>query len=430
MIRRLFSVLLVASLGPLAACSGEGATSAETAATSDEDDLKSGKTRYVDIESTFKTEAEHEAWRTLRQKLVHEFDNICGDTYCGGDYSDLTAVQLACSATEKSGKVRECLWTFGGSYGAVNGPTGAIQTVATTFPCKFQVGASSKDFLALGATANPLQAPLPGRTQSIYDALSGCFQSKTILPLPTEGAFLDVNDGASEEDRTRYFELRDKLRLGFDQVCGDTFCEGDYSDIYGLSLRCSVDPKTGKLGACSWPFAGASSSVAASTGNVTSRRETWSCAIPVKGTLDGLLDSLGKAADPLHAPLPGTDKSIYDALADCLLGRAGLRDAPPEPRHPVRRSRRGGRRAAARHALLRRDGARRACASGGAPAGPTRPRGAPDPRALRALPHGLAGGAANVPGALRTPAFADASRPRADRSGSARRLAPLHGEGA
>jgi hypothetical protein len=281
-----------------------------------EDDL-TGKTTYVDLVSTFKQDSDYEAWSTLRRGLVQGFDDICGDTFCGGDFGDLRAVNLTCSATEKTGKVRECLWTFGGSYGAVTGKTGAIQSVGQTFACKIPVAASGAAFLALSKEASPLRATLPGKTTTIYDALVGCFENKKQLPLPTEGTFVDLVDTLSEEQWTKLAAVKTNLRKGFDDVCGDTFCEGDYSDIEPLSFRCSVDPATSKLGQCAWTFAGAYGNVARTTGNVTSKTKSWTCQLPITGTVDGMLTALA-GADPLNAPLPGSDKSIYDSLVDCL----------------------------------------------------------------------------------------------------------------
>jgi hypothetical protein len=315
-----FAVLVPVSFAlcaGLAGCADDDDPAQDAAQTGDEDELQSSKTTYASITETFKKDSDYDQWLTLRRGLVREFDNICGDTFCGGDMSDLRSVNLTCSATEKTGKVRECLWTFGGSYGAVDGTSGGYQSVVETFTCKFTVAASAASFLAVGAETNPLQATLPGQQTSIYDALGGCFQIKQTLPSPSDGAFVDAMDVLSDEQYGKFRAASDKLREGFDQVCGDTFCEGDYSDIEPLTLRCSVNPETQAIGSCAWTFAGAYGNVARTTGNVTSKRQTWTCQLPLSGNLDAALDAL-QGDDPLNAAIPGSDKTIYDSLVDCL----------------------------------------------------------------------------------------------------------------
>ena len=119
-----------------------------------------------------------------------------------------------------------------------------------------------------------------------------------------------------------WLTLTQALRRDFDGVCGDTFCEGDYSDLQPLSLRCSVAVKTGALHACTWSFAGSLGQVTASTGTLKVNSRTYACPLPVTGTLEALLQALNAPGDlpALRRPLPGSPGSIYDALGDCHLG--------------------------------------------------------------------------------------------------------------
>ena len=114
--------------------------------------------------------------------------------------------------------------------------------------------------------------------------------------------------------------LRQTLGADFDRVCGDTFCEGDYSDLQPLSLRCSVQVKTGALHACTWTLAGSLGQVTASTGTLKVSARTFACPLPATGTIEALLQALTAPGDlpALRRPLPGSAKSIYDALGDCL----------------------------------------------------------------------------------------------------------------
>jgi hypothetical protein len=122
-------------------------------------------------------------------------------------------------------------------------------------------------------------------------------------------------------DRDAWYELTSALRNDFDNICGDTFCEGDFSNYESLGLRCSVEVQKGTLGKCVWTFAASMEEVTASTGNVKVHAETFRCKMPVvSGTplteFVAALSAPGQQA--LFAKLPGTQQSLYDGLIDCL----------------------------------------------------------------------------------------------------------------
>jgi hypothetical protein len=134
-------------------------------------------------------------------------------------------------------------------------------------------------------------------------------------------AFRDVEEMlGSEDDQNRWFELTRGLRQDFDDICGDTFCEGDFTNLESMSFRCSASTRTGLVKTCLWLFAGSTESVTASTGNIRPVAKFFSCAIPVTGTPHALLDALlaPEGQGPLWRPLPGTTSSIYEHLGDCL----------------------------------------------------------------------------------------------------------------
>src|SRR5262245_46502134 len=59
-------------------------------------------------------------------------------------------------------------------------------------------------------------------------------------------AYRDVEESFDNEtDQNRWFELRRRLRQDFDDVCGDTFCEGDFTNLQAMSFRCSASMRTG-----------------------------------------------------------------------------------------------------------------------------------------------------------------------------------------
>lgn len=124
---------------------------------------------------------------------------------------------------------------------------------------------------------------------------------------------------SADADIDAWYTLNYKLKDGFDDICGDTFCEGDYSNIEALSYRCSVDETHGTIGRCAWVFAASTEDIDPGNGDIVVDARHWSCLSPVApGTrAEDFLHALAVDA-PLHAPLPGTGKSIYDGLIDCL----------------------------------------------------------------------------------------------------------------
>ncbi|RDZ29247.1 hypothetical protein [Lysobacter silvisoli] len=124
---------------------------------------------------------------------------------------------------------------------------------------------------------------------------------------------------SSEAEIKAWYGLQHGLRENFDEICGDTFCEGDYSNIQSLRFRCSVDRFSGVLGQCLWLFAASNESVDPATGKVAARFQHWRCRSPLApGTnVQALLGALA-GERPLYAVLPGTGRSLYDGLVDCL----------------------------------------------------------------------------------------------------------------
>ncbi len=138
-------------------------------------------------------------------------------------------------------------------------------------------------------------------------------------------SFVDAVEYLSAEGNgalEQWVELRQRLASNFADACGDTFCEGDYSDLQPLELRCAVGAQDGALHACTWALAGSMGRVNPSTGALKTQGKLYSCRLPVSGTINALLGALlapGEGA-PLRRALPGSTGSIYDALGDCGVG--------------------------------------------------------------------------------------------------------------
>jgi hypothetical protein len=134
--------------------------------------------------------------------------------------------------------------------------------------------------------------------------------------------FVDVGDYLrGPHDIDAWYRLLAALRSDFDDVCGDTFCEGDFTNYQSLRFRCSVERSSGILGGCSWVLAASNEEIAAATGEIEVSGKLFHCAMPVRPatSVDALIAALAAPdVEPIRAPLPGTDRSLFDGLADCL----------------------------------------------------------------------------------------------------------------
>jgi hypothetical protein len=123
----------------------------------------------------------------------------------------------------------------------------------------------------------------------------------------------------TDADINAWYSAVGQLKRNFDDVCGDTFCEGDYSNIESLDYRCSVEKTTGIIGRCTWAFAASNEEVKASTGNILVDTQNWRCRSPLAPhTRAADLIAALNVNHPIRSILPGTSHSIYDGLVDCL----------------------------------------------------------------------------------------------------------------
>lgn len=135
-------------------------------------------------------------------------------------------------------------------------------------------------------------------------------------------AFVDARDYPDPATgRERFLAAERMLVRGFDDVCGDTFCEGQYYNLWAMRLRCSVERATGVVGSCIWTFAGSDTWVR-KEGRIDVDLGSYACVLPLaSGTrLEQLLHvwQVGSGDEAIHAPLPGTTTSVYGGLTDCL----------------------------------------------------------------------------------------------------------------
>lgn len=139
-------------------------------------------------------------------------------------------------------------------------------------------------------------------------------------PAMARGPHVDLIDFPSNEASwDRFFDLEGSLMKGFDYLCADTFCEGDYSNYQVLQVRCAVLAVRGTVQACAWAVVASELEVDPQTGEVRADNGRWVCrvglrpGVPVEAFFTAL-----EAPEGLLAPLPGTHSSLFDALPGCL----------------------------------------------------------------------------------------------------------------
>ncbi len=314
-------VASVLSFGGCATTGGDDSVGSEQDVTS---------TSYVDLMDFPKVDQGQ--WYDLIRKLNTSFTHACGDTYCEGDYSNLTPLTFACSATSKAGNVHECVWTFGAADVEVDTRTAGVLVNSPTFQCKIAMKTTATKLVAiLAATDNPLDATIPGAPGTIGAQLTDCFDhpiGATPITFATTGTPSYVAAStyyATTAGKNRWTAANKVLLDGFNNVCGDTFCSSDFSDMQSMKFECAITKSTGNVKSCAWVFVGSSHWVVATEGGkVEENSQAWRCNVPVKGTLSQLLDNLNAPVvpgqpQPIDRPLPGVTTSAYDALSNgCL----------------------------------------------------------------------------------------------------------------
>ncbi len=281
------------------------------------------QTVYVDLGDFVSGDADIDRWIQIRRGLDDEFDQICGDTFCGGDYSNIYSLGFTCSVSSKQGRMRECVWPFAASQELVDGATGAIASSVASFVCRMRPSSTVRHFLPAFGDGDFLEAQLPGLEGTVYEQLFDCFEppfDADPLPEPTEGPYADAADLLADEDVGPWYAMVSGLRQSFDDACGDSFCEGEYTNITPIRFRCSMHTETGRLDTCAWVFA-ASQNERSKKGFHTVEQASYVCTFPVDATpgeLAAALDPDASGPSPLDRPLPGSAATLNERLIDCL----------------------------------------------------------------------------------------------------------------
>lgn len=131
------------------------------------------------------------------------------------------------------------------------------------------------------------------------------------------GPYLDARIYLSGAQLDAWYDMTRRLKINFDDVCGDAFCEGEYSNIEALRYNCSVDQASGHIGMCAWTFAASNEEVDPVSGNILVQKGAWRCRTPLEPNVAiGELMTALAGSMPMYARLPGSDRTIMEGLVD------------------------------------------------------------------------------------------------------------------
>ena len=135
-------------------------------------------------------------------------------------------------------------------------------------------------------------------------------------------------------DQDEWFDNLRKLTTEFNAICGDTFCEGSWSNLTPLTFGCAVTSKAGNVKDCVWTFAASSVDVDVTTAGIFTNAPTFQCPVTIKTTAVKLSHLLATSSNALQAALPGTP-SIYEQLGDCFEHPIGATPGRPAGTSPA-----------------------------------------------------------------------------------------------
>ena len=139
-------------------------------------------------------------------------------------------------------------------------------------------------------------------------------------PALAHGPHVDLIDfPLSEGSWDRFFALQGALVQGFDRVCSDTFCEGEYSNYRVLEVRCSVLAPRGTVQGCSWVIVASELGIVPQTGQVRVDNGRWVCQVGLRPgvPVDTFFAAL-QQPEGIFRPLTGTGTGLFDVLPECL----------------------------------------------------------------------------------------------------------------
>lgn len=131
---------------------------------------------YVDARVHPDQSAGWDRFRRVETALVRDFDRVCGDTFCEGEYGNLQPQRFRCSVHAASGIVQACVWTFAGSTARVDQARGEVVVDSRSWACDIPLSSRTplSQLLAALEGPDPIDTPLPGTNATVYEALTEC----------------------------------------------------------------------------------------------------------------------------------------------------------------------------------------------------------------------------------------------------------------
>ncbi|WP_312316834.1 hypothetical protein [Stenotrophomonas sp.] len=133
-------------------------------------------TPYVDLVDYPTEYAQGAAFSELRYRLQADFDDVCADTICEGQFSDYQALKMRCAVSTATGTLTECRWAFAASELGVDPDTGKVVGEQPRWLCTLPIpaGTSVAGFFAALEGPRALFKRLPGAEESVFEAIGGC----------------------------------------------------------------------------------------------------------------------------------------------------------------------------------------------------------------------------------------------------------------
>ncbi|HIE5356803.1 TPA: hypothetical protein ACXNP2_003430 [Stenotrophomonas maltophilia] len=148
----------------------------------------------------------------------------------------------------------------------------------------------------------------------------GTFLLFATLPALAQAPHVDLADYPSPQANwDRFHRLQASLVREFDGICGDTFCEGEYSNYRVLTFRCAVQADVGTVRHCAWGIVASELQVEPVRGEVQVDNARWICPVTLgEGVPVEVFHATLEQEEGAFEPFPGTDVTVFDTLPTCL----------------------------------------------------------------------------------------------------------------
>lgn len=134
---------------------------------------------HVDLIDYPRPEANWNRGFELEAALARQFNALCADTWCEGDYSNYRVMEFRCAVLAHRGTVQRCVWVLAASELAVQADTGRVQVDNGRWTClvELQPGVPVEAFFASLEAPDGLMASLPGLDRGLFEVLPDCLQA-------------------------------------------------------------------------------------------------------------------------------------------------------------------------------------------------------------------------------------------------------------